>query len=213
MFPPAWRGGEVAASATQLASYEEARCKRIAFEALSRYPIDLVRKNLRAVYFADEIRFFGLSYGGTNSRDTIYIANRGATEGFTDSFLARTFHHEFSSILLRNNPDKFDVQAWCAANRSPYGDGGIQALRNGTYETRYAEKWNVDGFLNQYGASSLEEDFNTFAEALFTGDREFWSLAAKYPRLKDKVTVAIAFYQALDPSLSERFFKALADKN
>lgn len=209
-FPDSWRCGDIRAEAMPLASYEVLRSKRIAVTALSVYPVGLLKHNLRAVYFADTLTFYGLSYGGTNSYDTVYIANRGATQGFTDNFLLRTFHHEFSSILLRNYPAQFDSAAWRAANRSAYGTGGIDALKNGRCDTKYEAKYNVDGFLNQYGTSSLEEDVNTFAEAMFSGDRAFWTLADRFPRIKDKKDVLVKFYRALDPSLTEDYVRSLA---
>jgi hypothetical protein len=214
MFPASWKSSEIGATATPLRKDEVARATRIATAAISLYPTGLLRKNLKAVYFADEITFFGLGYGGTNSRDTVYIADRGAENGFSDAFLARTFHHEFSSILLRNYTSRFDADEWVAANGSAvrYGEGGIAALRNGSTDTNYNEKYHVDGFLNQYATSSIEEDFNTFAEGVFSGDRAFWTLVDRFPKVARKTGLIVDFYRSLDPGLDEAFFRSLAKK-
>lgn len=210
MFPPSWRIGDIDASAMPLKPNEHARSVRLVRDALALYPVILIQKNLRAVYVAEEFKFYGMAYGGTNSFDTVYISNKGTGNGYSDSFISRTFHHEFSSILLRNYGEKLDEEAWTEANRTRYGSGGIEALRTGATETKYNERYNVDGFLNQYGSASLEEDFNTFAEAIFSGDKQFWSVCDRFYRIKTKTTLFIAFYNKLDPQFTEKYFRDLA---
>lgn len=214
VFPASWVGGEVNAGMVPLDPAEHMRSVSLAQSAMALYPVELLRKNLKSVQFAKELRFYGLAYGGTNSGDAVYIANRGAAEGYTDAFLTSAFHHELSSILLRNYAAKFDAHQWASNNRPgvDYGAGGIEALKGGRAETAYKPKYNVDGFLNEYGKSSLEEDFNTFAEGLFGGDRAFWVIVDRYPRLEAKAKLAIAFYASLDPQFSEEFFRGLANK-
>ena len=211
MFPPSWREAAINAQAMPLDPVEVARSERDAERALALYPVELVKKNLKAVYFIKEMRFYGLQYGGTNSADTVYVANAGEKSGYTDDFLTGAFHHEFSSILLRNYPDKFDEKAWRASNAPgvEYRQGGTESLRSGTADTSYVERFNVDGFLSQYGTSSVEEDFNTYAEALLTGDRAFWAVVERFPRVAAKKDLIVAFYAKLDPSFNERFFRLL----
>ncbi|MEX2243864.1 MAG: hypothetical protein WD716_08475 [Fimbriimonadaceae bacterium] len=212
-FPASWRGGEVNARATRIPRSEDARSQRLAMAALGRYPREVVTKHLRAVHFVGEMSFYGVPYGGTNSRDAVYIANRGADAGFDDAFIVSTFHHEFSSILLRNNPDRFDELAWTGANapHARYGTGGTQAIKDGTANTAYRAELHSAGFLNQYSTSSVEEDFNTFAEALFRGDARLWNICRQFPRVARKKDLIVAFYASLDPSLTEEFFRSLAE--
>lgn len=214
MFPVAWQGGAIQASAMPLDRSEVDRSVACATAALGVYPTELVKRNLRTVYFAKELRFFHIPYGGTNSLDAVYISNMGASQGYTDAFLRGAFHHEFSSILLRNYADQFDRAAWREANApgTEYRDGGTQAIADGSADMKYRPKYNVDGFLNQYGTASIEEDFNTYAEALLSGDREFWGVVARYPRVAKKKDLAVAFYKSLDPQFTEDFFRTLADK-
>ncbi len=212
MFPQSWQTPEIKATALAVDKSEAFRSQICAEVALKHYPVELVRKNLKAVYFAKELSFYGVQFGGTNSQDTIYIANRGERAGYTGEYLVSAFHHEFSSILLRNFWDKFDEEAWVAANGpgAVYREGGVIAIRDGMSDTTFKAKYNVDGFLNEYGSASLEEDFNTFAEALFGSDRTFWTLVDRYPRLAKKKDVIVAFYTRLDPQFTESYFRSLA---
>ncbi len=212
MFPASWQKPEIKPSAVAVDKGEAFRSQICAEEALKRYPVELVKKNLKAVYFAKELNFYGVQFGGTNSQDTIYLANRGERQGFTGEYLVSAFHHEFSSILLRNYWDKFDEDAWFDANAPgvEYRDGGVIAIRDGMSDTTFKAKYNVDGFLNEYGNASLEEDFNTFAEALFGSDRTFWTLVDRYPRLAKKKDLIVAFYGKLDPMFTENYFRSLS---
>ena len=213
MFPPSWRGGKVRASAVRVDAGEVNRSLELVDAAMSKYPAGLLKQNIDAVFIVKEMRFYGLKYGGTNSRDTIYVSNRGVGDGFTDHYILSTFHHELSSILLRNYPVMFDRAAWLAANRDgfTYRSSGMESLKDGTAGTKYSRRFHLDGFLNQYATSSMEEDFNTFAEALFTGDSRFWEAVDRYPRVEKKAAVILAFYAALDPGYTEEHFRSLAE--
>lgn len=212
MFPSSWNTAEIKPTATPVDRVEVFRSQIVAQEALSHYPIELVRKNLRAVYFAKELTFYGVPFGGTNSQDTVYLANRGEKAGYTGQYLVSAFHHEFSSILLRNNWSSFKEDDWCASNgpNLKYNEGGVIAIRDGMSDTQFKAKYNVEGFLNEYGTASLEEDFNTYAEAIFSGDRVFWNLCERYPRVGKKKDLIVAFYGGLDPQFSEQYFRSLA---
>lgn len=212
MFPPSWRGEDVRATAVRVDNAEINRSLHLADAAMAKYPSGLLKENLEAVFFVKEMRFYGLRYGGTNSRSTVYITNRGTVQGFTDRFVLSTFHHELSSILLRNHAEKFDKAAWHAANMRGfrYRSSGMESLKDGTADTKYDHRFHVDGFLNQYATSSMEEDFNTFAEALFMGDRSFWEIVDRFPRVEQKAHVILAFYGALDPVFTEEHFRSFA---
>ena len=211
MFPPSWRSGEIQATAIQIADNQIARSTVISDKAMSKYPPEVLTKNLKAVYFVKEMRFYGLQYGGTNSRENVYITNRGPVMGFSDKFVEATFHHEFSSILLRNYNSLFDEKGWTHSNRpgTHYGSSGMQALKEGNADTTYMDVYNVDGFLNQYAKASIEEDFNTFAEALFSGDREYWRIVSLFPRVQKKHKIAIQFFHSIDPQFTEDYFRSL----
>ena len=212
MFPASWRSGEVDAQAEPIAGDQKARSVRAMDKALAKYPAELLSDNLTAIYFAKKLQFYGLSYGGTNSLDTVYIANRGAKAGFTDRFLEAAFHHEFSSILLRNHSDEFDYQAWTDSNRAgfSYHSDGTEAVRSGQADTTFRPEFHAKGFLNEYATASVEEDFNTFAEAILLGERKFWKAVDLWPRVHTKAMIVIQFYEHLNSNLTEEYFRSLS---
>ena len=211
IFPAEWLRPGIDAIAVPLDPAEAVRSARLAQEAMALYPVGLLDANLRAVYFVRQMSFYGVRYAGTNSNDSVYITNRGADCGFTDSYVKGTFHHEFSSILLRNYHEKFDARAWAAANREPnaYGTNGLEAIKNGRADTVYRARYNAEGFLNQYATASIEEDFNTIAEGLFSGDPDFWRVVDNFPRVAQKERLAVKFYSSLDSRFTEEFFRSL----
>lgn len=204
VFPEHWRSDPISASAVPLPAEEVNRSLTVVARAMGRYPTSLLRENLRRVFVMHSLRFYGLEYGGTNSSDTVYIANQGARRGYTDGYLERAFHHEFSSILMRNHPDKFDWTAWQAANPEGFGyaAGGTEAVRSGRANTFYDRRFLAQGFLCEYATSSIEEDFNMYAEGLMSGSRRFWAAVENYPAVAKKAELAMRFYAALDPSLN-----------
>lgn len=213
MFPHHWKAAQIAARAESLEAREIGRSVEAVRGAMDKYPLWLVKRNLRRVFVVRTLQFYGLDYGGTNSLDTLYLANSGRTNGFTDRFLEESFHHEFSSVLLRNYAGRLDRSAWAGANapRTRYIGNGTEAVRQGASGLDYGARWHEMGFLCEYGAASLEEDFNTYAEGLFAGGRRFWRVVDAYPRVRAKARIAVRFYQALDASFNEDTFRAYAE--
>jgi hypothetical protein len=202
IFPAHWQRGEVKAAATPIAANREIDCVNAISRAVSSYSPALTEKNLKTVYIAGSLRFYGLDYGGTNSEVNIYLTYVDAKGG--KNFLERAFHHEFSSILLRNYSRYFPYAEWQAAlpDDFVYRGDGTQSLREGTASTRYDTKFHDNGFLAEYATSSLEEDFNMVAEALFAQDQRLWNLYNDYPMVKKKVDLVIQFYQRIDPKIA-----------
>ena len=66
------------------------------------YPRALVADNLRSIYLLRTMTLYGLRYGGTYSRGSIYITSRGEDHGCKDLFRSAMIHSEFSSILIKN---------------------------------------------------------------------------------------------------------------
>lgn len=209
-FPAEWRTRQVNAQAEPLAPSEAERSVAIARRAMAKYPPELLSRHLDGVFFASRLKFYGLSYGGTYSANRLFLANRGSSQGFTDQYLEESFHHEFSSVLLANRPDALDERAWRAAGSIGYRSSGAEAVASGHASTRYSAALHEKGFLAEYATASLEEDFNMMAEGLFAGGSQFWGAVDTYPRLNRKMRLAVQFYQRLDSSMSEAYFRQFA---
>lgn len=213
MFPDSWNEHPIRASAKPLDKSRVKQHLKIVKVAMNKYPKDLLRKHLRKVYLLDSIHFYGLRYGGTNSTDTLYLTNNGIKKGYTDKYLEGAFHHEFSSILLRKNEKLFNNRYWHLSNlpNFHYGEGGTVALKNGKTGLKLEEKYFNMGLLCEYSMASIEEDFNVYAQELFT-DNNIFTIANKYPRVRNKLNIMINFYNKLDPRYTENAFYQIGNR-
>jgi hypothetical protein len=211
-FPRAWQSSDVRLQMVPLAKKEHQRSLHIAQRCLAKYPSEVLAGNLSEIVFVDHMSFYGLPYGGTYANQKIYISNRGASYGYTDQFLELAIHQEFSSILFNNYRHLFPEAEWRRIN--PHGfrylGSGIRALKYGQDGLQFDPQLYKEGFLYQYAKASLEEDFNSIAENLFAGSKQFWQVIAKSPQLQQKVNLAIQFYHALHPRFTLEYFKSLA---
>jgi len=210
MFPQSWKDSPINAKAKPLEPGEVGRSAKLVQSALAIYPPEVLKSDLRKVFVCRSIDFYGLTYGGTNSFDTVYLTNNGTGLGYTDSYITGSFHHEFSSILKRNHPTLLDERAWNGANppEFKYGHGGTEALRMGQASTRLDVTLAGEGFVAQYAKASVEEDFNMVVEGLFSGNPEFWKMVDGHSRLKVKMALAVKFYKTLNPIFTESFFRS-----
>ena len=211
-FPFYWRTADISPSATKITSSELGRSIDAVTRAVAKYPEGLLEKNLKGIYLCRKLSFFGLPYGGTNSDSGVYLANDGIENGFTDEYLEGAFHHEFSSILLRNYRAVFPEAQWtaCLPLNFEYRGDGTSSVREGTAGTTYDRKLNSRGFLTEYSTSSMEEDFNMIAEAVMVGNPEFWRACERYPALERKANLVVEFYGRLDQGMSPSKIKSFS---
>ncbi len=197
--------------------------------AVAKYPAALRQRHLGGVAVVGDLSFYDVSYGGTymgNTRRIVLVYR----ETFTSSGFEQRFHHEFSSILLKRNKDRFDSERWVAANDPAftYRAGGIieeqegdrsEATRvlaaeqrktggSGSSLLRLDPELMKLGFLTPYNQVSIEQDLNETAAHLFTNP-EIWDFCRRYPRIDQKVHVLVDFYQRLDPKMDRLFFRRL----
>lgn len=209
IFPESWRGGNVAASGEALPAGRRGEALRVMDAALAKYPAEVLRRHLHALYLLGELRYNGVVTSGTNSRTAVYVKIGPLEKGFTSRHNEGVFHAEFSSILIRNRPQFLDQDAWKAANPPAftYLGNGVDAVKQGKARTNLNAILNARGFLSEYGQSTLENDFNGFASRLWTGDIPLWQLARQHPAIQRKLALVLRFYQQLDPRLDEAFFR------
>lgn len=211
IFPEPWHDAPVLARGRALPEAQSERVRAILDRALKKYPMQVLQSHLDAVYVLDELRYYGVTTSGTNSRIRVYLNIGSEKAGYTEAHIEGVFHAEFSSILLRENPEFLDEAAWEALNPPgfKYLGNGVEAVKQKKAGQRLTETLHDQGFLIEYSQSTLENDLNGFAARLFTGDPRLWTIAEKHPKIRRKLELAIEFYQHLDATLDEAFFKGL----
>ncbi|MEA2015885.1 MAG: hypothetical protein U9O59_04160 [Actinomycetota bacterium] len=213
-FPDEWYESPIDAIAESLPEEEIERSKNLVIAALHKYPIDILKNNLKNVYVLKSINFFAVDYGGTNSADAVYLTNSGVATSYADAYIEEAFHHEFSSILFRNYEFLFNEQQW--RNINPEGfeyfdesTGGSGAIKEGKDSKEFNAELHKSGFLYQYARSTLENDFNSFAENIFMGNDDFFTVSEKYEKIEMKLDLIVSFYNSINPRFTIDYFKGL----
>ena len=211
IFPESWRNSPIAASGEVLPDDQVERVRTVLARALKKYPAKVLQTHLKTVYVLAELRYSGVSTSGTNSRNSVYLKVGDDRQGFTEAHLESVFHAEFSSILLRNEKRRFDAEAWRAVNPPgfQYLGHGVEAIKQNKAGLELRESLHELGFFKEYSQSTLENDFNAFAALLFMGDRTRWAVVDGFPKIRRKADLAIAFFQTIDATFTEEYFRSL----
>jgi len=139
--------------------------------------------------------------GGTVSGKSIYL-NLTTDLGW----LREALHHEFSSLLWRHNRKlltKDEIESF--SGHSAYGDDELLfyclnhsgKCTNGDKHDELYEQ----AFLNPYGKTNPENDFNIYAEHFFLYKERLSELSEKYPLIKAKAERFKKFYRQLGINL------------
>lgn len=176
-------------------------------KAFEKYPVHMIKKYLNAIYFAGEINDSGFSVGGSYDpfRRIAYLVDDGSN---TDIFAIRTFHHEFSSLLMKSH--SFFVNPW--ADHNPKNFRYIEDIYDTWKELRkkidiygQSEEDFEKGFVSTYGQISFGNDFSEYSAMIFTYPEKFKKIMNQYPRVRGKFLIWLEFYQKIDPIFTEEY--------
>jgi hypothetical protein len=167
--------------------------------SLALYPPGFIAKLCRAIFICGNLRCEGVSAGGTYGPAWIILsANPVFGPGGIYETARLGVHHEFSSLVLARFPAL--VPRWMAT--LPVGWQGIESTRDALLQ---AGGEGHDGFLSSYGATSVENDFNTYAETVFGDPAKLVELARKSRIVRQKATLLLGVYVSLDERLTAIF--------
>jgi hypothetical protein len=183
-----------------------ARYPQILEQALSKYPIHVVKEYLNAVYFAGMMKSDDINFAGTYDpfRRIIYLID----DGNWTSELMGTFHHEFSSLFLSRhgmllNPWlEYHPEGFKYRSKLYEDEKDIYAGTSTCHET--ASDYE-NGFMNTYSHTNFENDFNEYAKMIFTHPEKFKQIMDKHPRVRGKFLVFLDFYEMIDPIFTEEY--------
>ncbi len=162
-------------------------------EFIKRYNSEIIRNNLTDIYILDSFECFGSPRGGMFFSTSIYIDIKPF---FTDQWVLSTLHHEFSSILKRNYP--FPEQEWRSINNNSfnYTHNVLEVLKQPDNSQLLSSSLE-EGFLQEYARTTIDNDFNTVAEWMFTRETELCEIRGKHDRIDKKVELALKFYKSI----------------
>jgi hypothetical protein len=178
--------------------------------ALAQYPHGFVANLIRAVFVCGELRMGGVEAGGTAGPLWIILAappDLGVEGVRAASVLG--IHHELSSFVLRVNPAT-RVQ-W--QELAPEGWSFVEDAGGALGRANAPAPAPETGFLSAYGATNLENDFNVYAEKMFTEPDSMARLARQHPLIRRKLDFVRATYVAVDPRFTELFRRLGLDES
>ena len=77
-------------------------------------------------------------------------------------------------------------------------------LRDGTSDDTGPQLY-AKGFVRAYGMTTLDNDYNTYAERMFADGPAFAKLLTGNPALRPKARLVMASYLAVDPAMAGYF--------
>lgn len=211
MFPYGWTEAPGNARAASLSPAYEKASRNQVIESLSKYPPEVIRKNLSRVFVLDELDFYGGTSAASNSNDTVYLKHAKYKSGSCKR-LDFHFHSRFSRILKDNYESLFDEKKWMACNPENFTYIREEMFKSKAGDADLETADLESGFLCRFAKTDLTADFSMTAANLFSGNPEIWQLVEKYPRIKQKVDLTIEFFHKIDPSMNKEHFLNLSKK-
>ena len=183
-----------------------ARYPQILQKAFEKYPDQAIKTNLKAIHFAGDIDQHGFKCSGSYDpfRRIVFLVNSGNQ---TNQDAVSTFHHEFSSLLLKSHT--FFLNPWEDFNPKDF-KYAYETTKDklNTYNSASSVGTEADyekGFMNSYGQTNFENDFNEYSAMIFTYPEKFKKIMNQYPRVRGKFKVWLDFYQKIDPIFTESY--------
>ena len=168
-------------------------------DALMAYPPGFVSSQIEAIFIAGRIYFDDMPAGGTYHKSWVIVASTTDPTGESnyDSALYGV-HHELSSFIYHKS--FVFIRGW--ANLMP--KDWQEKL---TYKKVLADNNQPidyqNGFLSNYATTTMENDFNTYAEFVFARSDELIKLAKSYPLVAKKLRLFIDAYAKESPAMAQ----------
>lgn len=190
-------------------------CSSKIMDIASNYPNDFLAEHLDSIILLDSIKlqnvtasglYIKLKHNGRSHYKTIYLSCSSNADK-----VARIFHHEFSSIILKyklNNKNKnrwksISENNYCAENKM---SGNFCPGYKKNYDRKIIKNLNEFGIITHYGNTSLENDFNIYAEFVFARPEALYRLTQEYSTIKDKLKIFLETYKKAGFDIQRDFF-------
>jgi len=154
---------------------------------LDKYSLSLLEKTLDIAYYMDKLYIDCIGKGGTRSlKDrSIYFVNLSA------------FHAELSSLIFQQNKTLFPIEEWREFSKGRYTSNAFYLTSKGGI-LNYEDEYLQNGFMNRYGQSDLENDFNEIYKLIYADDSRQEEFVKKYKRIAGKVKIVKQFMKDID---------------
>jgi hypothetical protein len=198
------------AALTDLASGRLTAALQSLDAALAPYPQGFADRFLDTVALAGEIVFWRDTRIGGFFFPRGLCVNAG-DDADDDKMRQGLFHHELSSLVrMARAPDGrvFDEAAWGRINPPGFhylDEAAYRNLLRAQPHERGDDDLHALGFMRPYGESDIDNDWNTYAEAVFSDGEGFARLIRPFGRMRAKTAMLIDWYRRFDPAIDGYF--------
>lgn len=166
---------------------------------LDKYPKTVLDETLRRIWFYDDLLVDGVDFAGTYGENEVFISISDLQS------IGLTIHHEISTLLLMKYP--FDITGWVnsSSEKVPYQLSFESSTKD--YSLLGNEELFTEGYLSQYSTKDPENDFNMYAETIFSNPEVMEKLVNTYPKIKERYEHVKKFYLSIDSEFQPVFSK------
>jgi hypothetical protein len=159
---------------------------------------DFLSNNIEEIVLLRKLSLNGQEVGGLSDGSKIYMCLDYYTniENYRDNTYYIDLNHEFSSNILSKM--SYAKKLIWRIGFDMY-DHSVEYLKkcltNRTFSRYVSETLLRNGFLANYSLTNMENDFNVYAEKLFSGDQELLKFKKEYPNVARKLSLLKEAYR------------------
>lgn len=184
--------------------YEEAEQRMIdmATPALRKffhsYNEAFLKGKIESIMLFKNIKYLNSNVGGLSDGNTIWLKLRDLPQESLNKKYSEVLHHEFSSNVYKQI-SFMKRTIWKKMNYVYHYTVSYlkKCLNDPSFAISSTEEILSGGFLNNYALTNDENDFNIYAENLFTEPEKLKKLKATYPNIKIKLEKLKEYYREL----------------
>jgi len=165
------------------------------YRFLNSYDKEFLKKHLKRIYLFENLKYLNVDVGGLSDGNDIWVCLDNYTSPLEEVY-ARIIHHEFSSNIYKSVPF-YKRLSW--KNLGVGYDTSMEflkkCLQNHSFAIQVTEYLLQNGFLKNYSRTNDENDFNVYAETLYSSPFTLKALSKKYHLIKIKLQKVKEFYK------------------
>lgn len=159
------------------------------------YSVSFLNKNLDEIILLEGLKYQGEDVGGLSDGKKIFICVEDLGYNYHEIYL-KALHHEISSNIYRAKIFRNSLD-WSNFSRNYYNltrEYFIKCLHSQYFSKASGEENYTEGFIMNYSRTNPENDFNNYAEYLFTFPNKINDLK-KYKKISTKLEFVKKLYR------------------
>jgi len=162
------------------------------------YNKDFIKDKIKNIYIFKNITYLETQVDGLSDGENIWLNLDNYSASRITKVYVTTLHHEFSSNIYKSTSlvKRF---IWKKISSSYYSTIAFlkKCLNNYEFCQTSTKEMLNDGFLKMYAMTNDENDFNVYAQMLFTEPQKLKQLESDYPMVHKKLEKLKEFYRDL----------------